>query len=436
MTFAGRRERLMEMLGEDAAAVFVGASELRRNGDVDYDFRQDSTLHYLTGFDEPSAVCVLRPGGDSPYTLFVRPRDADQELWAGPRAGVAGAVEVFGADAAHPIEELESRLPELLEDAGTLYYSLRPAAGLAGRVQEALLAALAGRRAAAVRGGRPLDRVLDPDALVSGLRLRKEPGEVEALRRAVEITGHGIERAMRVARAGMHEYEVQAELEAEYRRRGSPRTAFPSIVASGSNACTLHYVANRARIGEGDLLLVDTGAEVDYYAADVTRTFPAGGRFAVPQRLVYELVLAAQRAAIAAVAPGVRFHDVHEEAVRTLAEGLRDLGLVEEQPEPGAEGEAVRPYYPHATSHWLGLDVHDAGPYRAGEESVVLEPGMVLTVEPGLYLRPDDEGVPPAYRGIGVRIEDDVLVTGTGYEVLSAAIPSDLDDIERIVAGG
>lgn len=433
-SFARRRERLMAMLGEGAAAVFVGASELLRNGDVDYEFRQESTLHYLTGFDEPSAVAVLRRGADSPYTLFVRPRDADQELWAGPRAGVEGAVADFGADAAHSIEELDARLPELLDGASLLYYSLRPAEGLAGRVQGALLAVIARRRAESVRGGRPIERVLDPAPLVSGLRLRKDPEEVEALRRAVDITRHGIERAMRVARAGMHEYEIQAELEAEYRRRGSPRTAFPSIVAAGANACTLHYVANRARIEEGDLLLVDTGAEVDYYAADVTRTFPAGGRFSVPQRLVYELVLAAQRAAIAAVAPGVRFHDVHEEAVRTLAAGLCDLGLIEEAA-PGAEGDAVRAYYPHATSHWLGLDVHDAGPYREGDESVVLEPGMVLTVEPGLYLRPDADGVPPAYRGIGVRIEDDVLVTETGRDVLSAAIPSDLDELERIAAG-
>ncbi len=432
--FAERRERLMAKLDDDAAAVFVGASELRRNGDVDYDFRQESTLHYLTGFDEPSAVCVLRPGTEGPYTLFVRPRDADQELWAGPRAGVEGALRDFGADAAHSIEEVESLLPELLEGVGVLYYSLGPAAGLAGRVQQVLLGALASRRVASVRDGRALDRVLDPAPLVSGLRLRKDRGEVDALRRAVDITAAGIERAMRVARAGMHEYEVQAELEAEYRRQGSPRTAFPSIVAAGANACTLHYVANRARIEEGDLLLVDTGAEVEYYAADVTRTFPARGRFSEPQRLVYELVLRAQRAAIAAVAPGVRFHDVHEQAVRTLAAGLFDLGLIEEAPGPGAEADAVRAYYPHATSHWLGLDVHDAGSYRVDGESVVLEPGMVLTVEPGLYLRRDAEALPPGYRGIGVRIEDDVLVTESGHEVLSAAIPSDLDELESIVA--
>ena len=433
--FAQRRERLMAMLGEGAAAVFVGASEVRRNGDVDYAFRQTSTVHYLTGFDEPSAVCVLRPGADKSYTLFVRPRDADQELWSGARAGVEGAVGDFGADAALPIDEMEHVLPELLEGVGSLYYSLGPAAGLAGRVQESLLGALARRRAEAVRGERAIERVLDPFPLVSELRLRKDPAEVEALRRAVDITAFGIARAMRMARAGLHEYEVQADLEAEYRRRGSPRTAFPSIVAAGSNACTLHYVANRARIEDGDLLLVDTGAEVDYYAADVTRTFPVGSRFSAPQRAVYELVLAAQRAAIAAVAPGVRFHDVHAEALRTLAAGLRDLGLIEGELTSDAGADAVRAYYPHATSHWLGLDVHDAGPYRVGGESVVLEPGMVLTVEPGLYMRPDAEDVPAAYRGIGVRIEDDVLVTEAGHDVLSAAIPSDPDELERMVAG-
>jgi len=437
--FAERRERLMQQLGEDAAAVFVGASEARRNGDVDHEFRQTSTFHYLTGFDEPDAVCLLRPGAEEPYMLFVRPRDLDQELWLGPRAGVEGAVDDFDADAALPNDDLEEALPELLEGAESLHYSLAPAeglGGLAGRVQEALLGAVAHGRAASVRGPQPIERVLDPFPLVSELRLRKEPAEVEALRRAVDITGAGIERAMRVARPGLHEYEVQAELEAEYRRLGSPRNAFPSIVATGANACTLHYVTNRARIVEGDLLLVDTGAEVDFYGADVTRTFPAGGRFSAPQRAIYELVLAAQRAGIEAVAPGVRFHEVHDAAVRTLAAGLLELGLVEGELEQIVEGDVVRAYYPHSTSHWLGLDVHDVGRYRFGEESVALEPGMVLTVEPGLYIRLDAVAAPAQYRGIGVRIEDDVLVTETGYDVLSAAIPSDPDELERIVAGG
>jgi Xaa-Pro aminopeptidase len=438
-TFAARRERLMEQLGEGAAAVFVGASEARRNGDVDHEFRQTSTFHYLTGFDEPDAVCLLRPGTEEPYLLFVPPRDPDQELWLGPRAGVDGAVDEFGADAALPNDDLEEALPELLEGAESLHYSLGPAdslGGLARRVQEALLGALAHGRAAAVRGPQPIERVLDPFPLVSELRLRKEPAEVAALRRAVEVTGAGIERAMRVARPGLHEYEVQAELEAEYRRLGSPRNGFPSIVATGANACTLHYVTNRARIAEGDLLLVDTGAEVDYYGADVTRTFPAGGRFSTPQRAIYELVLAAQRAGIAAVAPGVRFHEVHDAAVRTLAAGLLDLDLLEGELDQIVGGDVVRAFYPHSTSHWLGLDVHDVGRYRLGEESVVLEPGMVLTVEPGLYIRSDAETAPAQYRGIGVRIEDDVLVTETGHDVLSAAIPSDPDELERIVAGG
>ncbi len=441
--FAERRERLMEQLGEGAAAVFVGAGEARRNGDVDHEFRQTSTFHYLTGFDEPDAVCLLRPGAEEPYLLFVRPRDPDQELWLGPRAGVDGAVEEFGADAALPTDDLEEALPELLAGAESLRYALAPSGGLgglAGRVQDALLGVLAEGRAASVRGPRAIERVIDPFPLVSELRLRKTPAEVAALRRAVEVTGAGIERAMRAARPGLHEYEVQAELEAEYRRLGSPRNGFPSIVATGANACTLHYVTNRARIAEGDLLLVDTGAEVDYYAADVTRTFPVGGpvagRFSAPQRAIYELVLAAQRAGIAAVAPGARFHEVHDAAVRTLAAGLLELGLLEGELEQIVGGDVVRAYYPHSTSHWLGLDVHDVGRYRLGEESVALDPGMVLTVEPGLYIRPDAEAAPAEFRGIGVRIEDDVLVTETGHDVLSAAIPSDPDELERIVAGG
>ncbi len=329
--FEARRERLMEQFGEGAAAVFVGTSEALRNGDVDHEFRQTSTFHYLTGFDEPNAICLLRPGEAEPYVLFVQPGDSNQELWLGPRAGVDEAVSKFGADAALPNDDLEEALPELLEGVTTLYYSLVPSGSLRGfahRVQDSLLKVITHSRGAAVRGSQGIDRVIDPFPIVSDLRLRKEPAELVALRRAVDVTGSGIERAMRIARSGLYEYEVQAELEAEYRRLGSPRNGFPSIVATGANACTLHYVSNRALISEGDLLLIDTGAEIGYYGADVTRTFPVDGRFSVPQRAIYELVLAAQRAGIAAIAPGVRFHAVHDAAVHVLTTGLMELGML------------------------------------------------------------------------------------------------------------
>ena len=416
-----------------AAAIFVAGRESRRNGDVDHEFRQRSTFYYLTGFEEPEAVAILRPASEQPYVLFVRPYDAQIARWVGPRAGVEGAVERFGADAAYPLSELEERLPSLLAGVDSLYFSL----GSDEQVERLVSRVIATGRGAAQRGGVSIELVVDPTPLVARLRLLKSRAEVASLRRAVDITGSGIDAAMRATRPGMHEYEVQAVLEAEYRRLGSPRNGFPSIVATGENACTLHYTENRAEIGARDLLLVDTGAEtVDYYGADVTRTFPASGRFTAAQRDVYELVLEAQQQAISMIEPGVRFDEVHNRAVRTLVLGLRDLGVLEGRPAKLIKDGAYGPYYMHATSHWLGLDVHDVGVYRDGDESVALRPGMVLTVEPGLYFAPRGpgaRGVPRRLRGIGVRIEDDILVTRSGHENLSEAIPRDPDELEAIV---
>ncbi len=433
--FAARRRRLMQALGPGSAAVFVAGSDSRRNGDVDHPFRQDSTFFYLTGFEEPEAVAVLRPSAKEPFTLIVRPHDPAQAVWVGPRAGVEGARDTYGADQAFPIEELDKRLPELLRGAKELHYSIGQRDPLAQRVERLLIEHVAGRREGAQRGAVPLDAWRDPEPLVDGLRLLKSPAEVKALRKAIDVTGAGILAAMCAVRPGMHEYEVQSVLEGIYRNEGAVRDGFPAIVAAGEHSCTLHYTASRARIEDGELLLMDTGAEWDLYSADVTRTVPANGRFTSAQRAVYDVVLAAQAAGIRRTRPGAGFHDVHNAALRVLVEGLVDLKVLRGDVDGLIEKEAYRPFFMHGTSHWLGLDVHDAGAYRTGGKSTRLEPGMVLTVEPGLYFAPDTKGVPARLKGIGIRIEDDILVTERGRENLSEGIPSDPDAIEAIIAG-
>lgn len=427
--FARRRQQLMRQLGKDSAAVFISGRETLRNGDVDYPFRQDSTFYYLTGFHEPDSVIVLRPGAEQPYTMLVRPHDPLMAVWVGPRAGVEGARERFGADAAYPVDEIDQRLRELLAGVRTLWFSL----GGDSRVEQTLTAIVRERRAGAQRGATPIEAVRDPEPLVDAMRLTKTPSEVRSLQRAIDVTGRGLEAAMRATRPGVHEYEVQATLEQVYRREGSVRDGFPTIAASGVNSCTLHYTDNRRQLQGGDLMLLDTGAEWDMYSADVTRTYPANGRFTSAQRAVYDVVLEAQRKGMERAKPGLAFHDVHDAAVRTLVEGLVDLKVLRGDIDTLIEREAYRHVYMHSTSHWLGLDVHDAGRYREGKKSVPLRPGMVLTVEPGLYFAPGTKGVPKRLQGIGIRIEDDVLVTKDGYRNLSGKIPSQPDDLEALV---
>ncbi|GMU40153.1 MAG: Xaa-Pro aminopeptidase 1 [Chloroflexota bacterium] len=430
--FARRRQQLMRTLareaGKDTAAIFVAADEVVRNGDVHHAYRQESTFWYLTGFEEPEAVLVLRPGHEQPVTMFVRPHDPVMAVWVGPRAGVDGATSVYGADAAHPIEDLETVLPKLLGGVRSIYYAL----GSDRRVDALITRIVSDRRDMAQRGPAPVEAVREPSTHVDAQRLIKSAAEVRSLQRAIDITGAGLAVAMAATRPGMYEYEVQAVLEQEYRRLGSPREGFPTIAASGENSCTLHYVSNRRQIQRGDLMLLDTGAEWDYYSADVTRTYPASGRFTTAQRDVYDIVLASQEAGIAKTAPGVAFHAVHQASLRVLVEGLIDLKVLRGTVESNIERETYRPYYMHSTSHWLGLDVHDAGAYRSGTRSTTLRPGMVLTVEPGLYFAPGSKAA-KRLQGIGIRIEDDVLVTPGGRRVLSGRIPKTPDALEALV---
>ena len=430
--FAERRAELMEAMraqADDTAAIFVSAREVTRNSDVTYEFRQDSTFYYLTGFDEPDSVALLRPGAEAQLVMFVRPHDPEMAIWVGARAGVDGAIADYGADEAYSIEELKQRLPELLAESETLYYPL----GVDDEVDTLVSRLVARRRHGAQRGAKALVSLSDPSPLVDEMRLHKSEPEAAALTRAVSLTARGFDLAMRTTQPGMHEYEVQAMMEAEFRRLGSRRNGYPSIVAGAHDACILHYTTNRKELRNGDLLLIDAGAEWDYYTADVTRTWPVNGRFTPPQRAVYDVVLRAQRAGIEAAQPGARFDGVHEATLRVLVAGLVELGILEGDVDDLIEEDAYRPHYMHSTSHWLGMDVHDVGRYRDGEESVELRPGMCFTVEPGLYLDPDNEEIPEQYRGIGIRIEDDILITADGHQNLSAHIPSDPDEIEAIV---
>ncbi|MBX3027887.1 aminopeptidase P N-terminal domain-containing protein [bacterium] len=431
--FAARRRRLLATLGDGALAIFPAAPERTRSNDVEYRYRQQSDFHYLTGFGEPGAVCVLQPGHpDHEYVLFVRPRDRERETWTGRRAGVEGAMIEYGADKAYPIEELEQHLPRWVGERDRLFCPLDGDEAFAQRALRWVAHGRAGRQ----RSGSGALGLLDAAEPVHEMRLFKGPEELAAMRRAAAISAEAHVAAMRAARPGGWEYEIEALIEYDFRRRGAAGPAYPSIVASGANATILHYTTNDRQLAADELLLIDAGAEYDFYCADITRTFPTGPRFAGRQRDVYALVLAAQRAAIAAVRPGARFDEPHREAVRVLVEGMLSLGILAGSADEMIEKERYKPLYMHRTSHWLGMDVHDVGLYKRGDGARVLEPGMVLTVEPGLYIADFLEDVAPEWHGIGVRIEDDVLVTPDGCEVLTAAVPKGIAEIEELRAAG
>jgi Xaa-Pro aminopeptidase len=429
-----RRDAVLARLGRDAALILPAAPELRAGRDLELRYRPDPDLFWLTGCAEPDAVAVLTPRREeAPFTLFVRPRDPDRELWTGPRAGPEAAREAYEADAAFPIAELAGRLPAMLADVERVHFRLGTGRDDVERiVRDALIAAQRGRQRTGV-GPRSL---VDPGAILDDLRLAKDEDEIAALREACRITAEAFRDAAAAVRPGAGEWEVEAALEAGFRRRGSDGFAFQSIVASGPNATVLHYAENSRVMAAGELLLVDAGARYRMYNGDISRTFPVSGRFSAAQRGLYDIVLRAHDAALAACAPGRTVADVHDAAARCLALGLAGLGMLEhDDPAKEDTAKALTKFFPHRTSHWLGLDVHDVGDYATGGEPRRLEPGMVLTVEPGLYIPPGSEGAPAALRGVGIRLEDAVLITAAGPDVLTAALPIQPADIEALTGG-
>jgi Xaa-Pro aminopeptidase len=426
--FARRRRQFMRMIGKDAIAILPAAPVRHRNGDIEYAYRQDSHFHYLTGFSEPDSVAVLLPGRrHAEYLLFVRERDALREAWDGPRAGTEGATLRYAADDAFPIEDIDEILPGLLEQRSRIFYSMGTHRDFDPHVV-AWVEALEGqaRQPGRAREFVALDHVLDD------MRLYKSRAEVSSLRRSAQIAMAAHRRAMRFARPGRMEYEVMAEVQHEFRSHNAD-LAYTPIVAGGANACVMHYRDNDQRLRDGDLLLLDAGCEYDYYASDITRTFPVSGRFSPAQRAVYDVVLEAQTAAIDRVRPGNHWNEPHEAAVRVITQGLAKLGLLRGPTARLIREKAYEPFFNHRTGHWLGMDVHDVGDYKVGGEWRVFEAGMALTVEPGIYIRPSRQ-VPKEFWHIGVRIEDDVMVTRGGADVLSGALEKTPEAIERLVS--
>ena len=431
--FKQRRKALMRHMKKNAIALLASAPAQVRNRDVEYPYRQDSDFHYLTGFDEPEAVAVFAPGREQgEFILFCRKYDETKAIWTGKHAGLEGAKEKFGADEALPIEDFAETLPTLLDGKQTVNYPI----GVDKELDRQVMAAVNTLRGKTRTGAKPPEEFVALDRLVHEMRLFKSPDEIQTMRRAVEVSVHAHKRAMQVCRPGMHEYQIEAEMSHECMRHGLRHSAYPSIVAGGHNACVLHYTENAEQLRDGDLLLIDAGAEFGNYAADITRTFPVNGRYSEPQRLLYDLVLDAQLAAIAKIRPGNTWIQPHEEAVRVLVKGLVKLGLLQGRVYKLIRDEAYKPFFMHRTGHWLGMDVHDVGDYKIDDKWRKLEPGMVLTVEPGLYVPPACMDVDEKWRGIGIRIEDDVLVTQKGSEVLSAAMPKTVAEIEAFMEAG
>ena len=429
--FARRRQQLMQAAGEGSILILPAAPERVRSRDTHYPYRQDSDFWYLTGCDEPEAVLALVPGrkhGEA--ILFCRERDPEREAWDGSRLGPEGAVAALGLDDAYPIADIDDILPGLLEGRRRVHYHL----GRDADFDLKLIGWINRVRAQVRQGAQPPQEFLELGHLLDELRLFKSADEIRMMQKAADISIEAHRAAMRAARVGMHEFELQAELEYVFRKHGA-QPAYASIVGSGANACVLHYRDNAAKCRDGELVLIDAGAECAGYAADITRTFPANGRFSKQQRALHTLVCAAQAAALAQARPGVPYEAGHDAAVATLAEGLLSLGLLKGTLEKVIANGDYKRFYRHKTGHWLGLDVHDVGEYRIDGASRLLEPGMVFTIEPGVYIPPDDTSVAAHWRGIGIRIEDDVLITREGHRVLTAALERSAADVEGLMAG-
>ena len=428
--YADRRKRLQTRM-QQGIAVIPTAPEVARNADTHYDYRHDSHFHYLTGFPEPEAVLVLIAGEKMQSILFCRDKDAEREVWDGFRYGPDAAAQKFGFDAAFPIAQLDDKLAELMADQPVLHTPLGHDPAWDARMLKVREAVKAKARSG-IQAPAALRDIRD---LISEMRLFKDTHELDIMRRAAQISAGAHRRAMRFVRPGQHEFEVEAELLHEFCRHGARHPAYTSIVAGGANACTLHYVGNDALLRDGDLLLIDAGCELDSYAADITRTFPVNGRFSAAQKDVYEIVLAAQHAAIAVTKPGNLWDAPHEATLRVLAQGFIDLRLCSGSVEGVLESGSYKQFYMHRTGHWLGMDVHDVGEYKLGGQWRPLQPGMTFTVEPGCYIRPAD-GVPEALWNIGIRIEDNVLVTAGGHEVLTQDAPKTVQEIEEVMRHG
>ncbi len=429
--FARRRKALMEQMGPDSIAILPAAPMYIRNRDVEHVYRQDSDFQYLSGFPEPEAVIALIPGREhGEYVLFCRERDPERELWDGLRAGQEGAVRDYGADDAFPIGDIDDILPGLIEGRERVYYAIGSNEAFDHRLMEWIKSI----RSKARQGAQPPSEFVALDHLLHDLRLYKSAAEVKVMQAAAEISARAHVRAMQAARPGLFEYHLEAELDYEFRKGGAKMPAYGSIVASGRNACILHYRENDQPLKDGDLVLIDAGCEIDCYASDITRTFPVSGRFSVEQKAIYELVLAANEEAFRHIAPGRHWNEAHEATVRVITAGLVELGLLEGELDELIASEAYKPFYMHRAGHWLGLDVHDVGDYKVGGQWRVLEPGMCMTVEPGIYIAADNQQVAKKWRGIGVRIEDDVVVTRSGCQILTGGVPKRVEEIEALMA--
>lgn len=430
--FSRRRQHLMAHMEPNSIAILPAATEKIRNRDADYPYRQDSDFYYLTGFSEPDSILVLLPGREhGEMILFCRERDREREVWDGYRAGPEGACKKFQADDAFPISDVDDILPGLLEGRQRVYYSM----GKDQRFDQQVMTWVNSIRAKVRAGATPPGEFLNLDHLLHDQRLYKSAAEIRIMREAAEITAKAHSQVMKVAKPGQFEYELEAELLHTFVKSGARFPAYNTIVGSGENACILHYVDNNQKTRDGDLVLIDAGCELEHYAADITRTFPINGQFSPEQAAIYQIVLDAQLAAIEAVKVGNHWNEPHEVSVRIITQGLVDLGLLKGEVEELIKTEAYKTFYMHRIGHWLGMDVHDVGDYKISDEWRVLEPGMVMTVEPGIYIAPDNKEVAKKWRGIGVRIEDDVVVTKSGPDILTAAVPKTIKEIEKLMKG-
>jgi len=423
-------QEFMRRMEPNSVAIIPSAREATRSNDTHYRFRQDSDFFYLTGFEEPDAIAVINPSQSPKYTLFVRPRDPEREIWDGRRAGVEGARQDFGADESFPIAEFDEKLNDILDGAERLYYRL----GVNSDLDDTIIRQIARMRAVNRKPIHPPQTIIDPATIIHELRVLKSPEEIEIMQRAADIAAEAHVEAMKAVRPGMNEYEVEALIERVFRERGAAAPAYTSIVGAGPNATVLHYINNDGQLRDGDLLLVDAGAEYKGYASDITRTYPINGRFTKAQREIYELVLKAQKSCVEMVRPGVTHDQLKQHSIEVLTEGMVQLGLLKGDPEELIKEKKHEQFYMHGLGHMLGIDVHDVGLYYYGKESRALEPGVVMTVEPGIYISVDTKDIPEQYLGIGVRIEDDVLCTQNGPRVLTTKVPKEVSEIESLMA--